>query len=106
MPRRTGYPACAGYDDRLPSDTVATRRAETTLRDCGGPRQPATHRANNNIIPGARMNFSHLFSPLQVGPYPLAHRVVLAPLTRMRAAKPSLAPRPLNAEYYAQRATA
>jgi N-ethylmaleimide reductase len=31
---------------------------------------------------------------------------VLAPLTRMRAAKPSLAPRPLNAEYYAQRATA
>jgi N-ethylmaleimide reductase len=35
----------------------------------------------------------------------LKHRVVLAPLTRMRAAKPSLAPRPLNAEYYAQRAT-
>jgi len=52
------------------------------------------------------MNFPHLFSPLQVGPYRLAHRVVLAPLTRMRAAKPSLAPRPLNAEYYAQRATA
>jgi len=52
------------------------------------------------------MNFSHLFSPLQVGPYPLAHRVVLAPLTRMRAAKPSLAPRPLNAKYYSQRATA
>jgi N-ethylmaleimide reductase len=56
-------------------------------------------------IPGAGMNFPHLFSPLQVGPYRLAHRVVLAPLTRMRAAKPSLAPRPLNAEYYAQRAT-
>ena len=51
------------------------------------------------------MNFPHLFSPLQVGPYRLAHRAVLAPLTRMRAAKPSLAPRPLNAEYYAQRAT-
>ena len=31
--------------------------------------------------------------------------LALAPLTRMRAAKPSLAPRPLNAEYYAQRAT-
>ena len=29
----------------------------------------------------------------------------MAPLTRMRAEKPSLAPRPLNAEYYAQRAT-
>src|SRR6201992_4245589 len=51
------------------------------------------------------MNFPSLFSPLQIGPYHLKHRVVLAPLTRLRAAKPSLAPRPLNAEYYAQRAT-
>ena len=51
------------------------------------------------------MNFPHLFSPLKVGPYQLKHRVALAPLTRMRAAKPSLVPRPLNAEYYAQRAT-
>jgi N-ethylmaleimide reductase len=51
------------------------------------------------------MNFPSLFSPLQIGPYHLKHRVVLAPLTRMRAARPSLAPRPLNAEYYAQRAT-
>jgi N-ethylmaleimide reductase len=51
------------------------------------------------------MNFPSLFSPLRVGPYRLTHRVVMAPLTRMRAEKPSLAPRPLNAEYYAQRAT-
>lgn len=51
------------------------------------------------------MKFPSLFSPLQVGPYRLTHRVVMAPLTRMRAARPSLAPRPLNAEYYAQRAT-
>ncbi len=51
------------------------------------------------------MNLPHLFSPLNVGPYHLKHRVVMAPLTRMRAARPSLAPRPLNAEYYAQRAT-
>ena len=51
------------------------------------------------------MNFPHLFSPLKVGPYQLEHRLVMAPLTRMRAARPSLAPRPLNAEYYAQRAT-
>jgi N-ethylmaleimide reductase len=29
----------------------------------------------------------------------------MAPLTRMRAARPSLTPRPLNADYYAQRAT-
>jgi N-ethylmaleimide reductase len=52
------------------------------------------------------MNFPLLFSPLQVGPYRLTHRVVMAPLTRMRAERPSLAPRPLNAEYYTQRATA
>jgi N-ethylmaleimide reductase len=52
------------------------------------------------------MNFPSLFSPLKIGPYQLKHRLVMAPLTRMRAEKPSLAPRPLNAEYYAQRATA
>jgi len=51
------------------------------------------------------MNFPSLFSPLQVGPYKLNHRVAMAPLTRMRAEKPSFAPRPLNVEYYAQRAT-
>ena len=51
------------------------------------------------------MNYPSLFSPLQIGPYQLKHRLALAPLTRMRAEKPSLAPRPLNAEYYAQRAT-
>lgn len=51
------------------------------------------------------MHFPSLFSRLKLGPYRLKHRVVMAPLTRMRAAKPSLAPRPLNAEYYAQRAT-
>src|SRR5262249_8292260 len=54
---------------------------------------------------GAAMKFPRLFSPLKVGPYQLGHRVVMAPLTRMRAIKASLAPRPLNADYYAQRAT-
>jgi N-ethylmaleimide reductase len=51
------------------------------------------------------MNYPALFSPLQVGPYRLSHRVVMAPLTRMRADRSSFAPRPLNAEYYGQRAT-
>jgi N-ethylmaleimide reductase len=51
------------------------------------------------------MNYPALFSPLQIGPYRLAHRVVMAPLTRLRAERPSLAPRPLNVEYYRQRAT-
>jgi len=51
------------------------------------------------------MNFPSLFSPLQVGPCRLSHRVVMAPLTRMRADGSSFAPRTLNAEYYRQRAT-
>jgi len=46
-----------------------------------------------------------LFSPLTIGPHHLKHRVVMAPLTRMRADKATLAPRPLNVDYYAQRAT-
>jgi len=49
------------------------------------------------------MKFEALFKPLQVGPYKLAHRVAMAPLTRMRAERESFSPRPLNAEYYAQR---
>ena len=51
------------------------------------------------------MKYPSLFSPLTIGSYQLSHRVVMAPLTRMRAEKPSLAPRPLNARYYEQRAT-
>lgn len=46
-----------------------------------------------------------LFTPLQLGPYRLEHRVVMAPLTRMRADREHNAPRDLNAEYYGQRAT-
>jgi N-ethylmaleimide reductase len=51
------------------------------------------------------MNFPSLFSPLQVGPYRLQHRVMMAPLTRMRAERSSFAPRALNGQYYGQRAT-
>ena len=47
----------------------------------------------------------NLFSPLAIGPYQLAHRVIMAPLTRMRASQPGNVPSALNAEYYAQRAT-
>ncbi|MEL6373009.1 MAG: alkene reductase [Pseudomonadota bacterium] len=45
-----------------------------------------------------------LFDPLALGPLNLHHRVVLAPLTRMRAFERST-PTPLMAEYYAQRAS-
>jgi N-ethylmaleimide reductase len=46
-----------------------------------------------------------LFDPIRLGPYTLANRIVMAPLTRSRA-KVNDAPGPLHAEYYAQRASA
>lgn len=46
-----------------------------------------------------------LFSPLKLGAVQLAHRVVMAPLTRMRAAQPGNVPNELNVEYYRQRAS-
>ncbi|WP_191058291.1 alkene reductase [Geminicoccus harenae] len=46
-----------------------------------------------------------LFHPLTLGALKLKHRVVMAPLTRMRAQLPGNVPGALNAEYYAQRAS-
>ncbi len=51
------------------------------------------------------MSSSSLFSPLRMGPHALAHRVVMAPLTRMRASRPGNTPHELNATYYGQRAS-
>lgn len=45
---------------------------------------------------------SKLHSPVKVGPFTFAHRIVLAPLTRMRAEE-GARPGALMAEYYAQR---
>lgn len=46
-----------------------------------------------------------LFSPIQLGPYRLPNRIVMAPLTRNRAGAGNV-PGRLNATYYAQRASA
>ncbi len=51
------------------------------------------------------MSTAPLFESIGIGPLSLSHRVVMAPLTRMRATIPGEAPNALNAEYYAQRAT-
>ncbi|MGD9944653.1 MAG: alkene reductase [Burkholderiaceae bacterium] len=48
---------------------------------------------------------SALFQPLQVGAIRLKHRIVMAPLTRMRAVPPGNLPGPLAPLYYAQRAS-
>ncbi len=46
----------------------------------------------------------HLLSPIKIGPYLLPNRVVMAPLTRMRA--PEQIPTELMKTYYVQRASA
>jgi phosphotransferase system HPr-like phosphotransfer protein len=50
-------------------------------------------------------NDRSLFSPVQVGPYELRNRLVMAPMTRNRAGRGNVA-QPMNALYYAQRASA
>jgi N-ethylmaleimide reductase len=48
---------------------------------------------------------SKLFTSVQVGHVTLSHRVVMAPLTRLRSEQPSDVPGDLMVEYYAQRAS-
>jgi N-ethylmaleimide reductase len=52
------------------------------------------------------MKTQNLFTPLKLGAVTLPNRIVMSPLTRMRAAMPGNIPQPINAEYYRQRATA
>ena len=47
-----------------------------------------------------------LFSPISLGELILPNRIIMAPLTRNRAAVPGNIPRAMNATYYAQRASA
>ena len=48
---------------------------------------------------------ARLFSPVQIGPTTLQHRVVMAPLTRSRSEQPGDIPGNLMLEYYTQRAS-
>jgi N-ethylmaleimide reductase len=47
----------------------------------------------------------HLFSPIKLGKIDLSHRVVMAPLTRLRSEQPTDVPSDLMAEMYGQRAS-
>jgi N-ethylmaleimide reductase len=51
------------------------------------------------------IQMSKLFEPIRIGAIDLPHRVVLAPLTRMRAEMPGNVPNDLMATYYGQRAS-
>jgi N-ethylmaleimide reductase len=48
----------------------------------------------------------NLFSPVKLGRTELRNRIVMAPLTRNRAAMPGNVPQDINVTYYAQRASA
>ena len=54
---------------------------------------------------GNAANNGDLFLPAHLGPFTLMNRIVMAPLTRSRAGKGDV-PGEMNAEYYAQRASA
>ncbi len=51
------------------------------------------------------MTTTHLFKPLSLGRLSLSHRVVMPPLTRMRATEQTYTANPMMARYYGQRAT-
>jgi N-ethylmaleimide reductase len=55
--------------------------------------------------PAPAVAATDLFDPVQLGPYELSNRIVMAPLTRSRADDAGV-PGELQATYYAQRATA
>jgi N-ethylmaleimide reductase len=46
-----------------------------------------------------------LYSPIRVGAIGLSHRVVLAPMTRLRTMQPGDIPSPMMADFYGQRAS-
>jgi N-ethylmaleimide reductase len=56
------------------------------------------------VINPKEIIMSKLFSPVNIGPYQLSHRVVMAPLTRMRS-DPGNIPSDLMVQYYTQRAS-
>ncbi|MEA2782693.1 MAG: N-ethylmaleimide reductase [Rhodospirillaceae bacterium] len=64
----------------------------------------ATTSTTEAVAPQTRTEL--LFQPFRLGPSTLPHRIVMAPLTRSRARQPGNVPGPLNACYYAQRASA
>jgi N-ethylmaleimide reductase len=46
-----------------------------------------------------------LFTPVEIGPITLKHRVVMPPMSRLRAQWPTGIPSDLQLEYYSQRAS-
>ena len=62
--------------------------------------------ASDPLSKSAVMSVQPLFTPVRVGVLDLPNRIVMAPLTRMRAGPIDHVPTALHAEDYAQRASA
>jgi N-ethylmaleimide reductase len=60
----------------------------------------------SDVQAGFPMSVNSLFTPVRLGDLNLPNRIVMAPLTRMRAGPSDHVPTPPQAEYYAQRASA
>ncbi|KAA2243499.1 alkene reductase [Chitinophaga agrisoli] len=54
---------------------------------------------------GADFHNSKLFTPVKLGAIALDHRIIMAPLTRLRTDMPGNIPNDMMAQYYGQRAT-
>jgi peroxiredoxin len=92
--------AVKGDDGKRPERRLRSHRASQETAD--GALRPATiGRRHPNP---KEETMSTLFSPVKIGPYQLSHRVVMAPLTRMRS-DPGDIPSDLMVEYYSQRAS-
>jgi NADH:flavin oxidoreductase / NADH oxidase family len=61
-------------------------------------RRVGSKRPSAVVIQALEVKMKSLFSPIKIGPYQLEHRVVMAPLTRMRS-DPGDIPSNLMLEY-------
>src|ERR1700686_1697465 len=77
---------------------VASSRRASKSAKSSSPLDPLSRSAVMSVQP--------LFTPVRMGDLDLPNRIVMAPLTRMRAGPIDHVPTALQAEYYAQQASA
>ncbi|MFB7620389.1 alkene reductase [Kitasatospora sp. NPDC056181] len=104
----TANTAITTTTDTTTSDTTKTgaTKADTTTTDTtktGATKADATTSAAGADTPTTHA--TSLFQPARLGALELANRLVMAPMTRTRAAADGV-PQPIMATYYAQRASA
>jgi N-ethylmaleimide reductase len=76
---------------------------DQTILVTGAPTTPV--KSALTVHKHGEISLSKLFTTVQVGPMVLSHRVVMAPLTRMRSEQPDDVPGDIMVQYYAQRAS-